>query len=310
MTRTIRKRKTLQNRRRVLRLLLVSLLFLTGCPQPKLPPIQEPFPPLSDLTTETVSQLIDKRAASFKSLWGEGKIAIQNWEERYKFTENFMLQAPESFRLETQGFLNQPVIFLTSDGNLLSLYSKKHHTQYKGVASQKNLFKLSGINLSVENMLLVLSGNPPKLPQVTSEWGLEVSDSETPIERYFFLERISLPQKTIQRIRFDIQHRAVVGIDEYLLESGKLLLRVTFSDFRANVGEYPIPALIQIERPFDNIQVQIEYKSFVANQTLEQEFFSFEPSAGAKVLFLDDTANEQLERLAPFEEFRVKEESQ
>ncbi len=306
MTRIGRTRSILQRHARVLLFLAGALVFLTGCPSAHLPPMQDPFPHISELTTETVSQIIGQRAKRFSSLWGEGKISIQNWEERYKFSEAFVLQYPASFRLETLGFLDQPVVFLTSDGSFLSLYSKKHHTYYRGVASQKNLFRLSGINLSVEDMLQVLSGNPPTLSQISSEWGIEVPAGQDSAERYFFLERISLPRKIIQRIRFDSQRRAVVGVEEYMLESGALTLKITFSDFRADVGEYAVPAVIQIERPFDNVRIDIHYKSFTVNQPLEQELFSFDTPAGAKVVFLDDVTNEQLERLAPFEEFRVQ----
>lgn len=287
-------------------LTVAALLLLTGCPKTQLPEIMQPFPPMSDLNTEKVSKLIDQRAQQFQSLWGEGKVAIQNWEETYKFSEVFVLESPAHFRLETLGFLDQPVIFLTSDENMLSLYSKKHNTNYRGVASQKNLFKLSGINLPVEDMILVLSGNPPRLPQISSEWGIELPESQQ-----FYLERISLQKNTIQRLLFDTTFRAVVGIEEYMLTNGELTLRVVFSDYRAEAGDYPLPAFIQIERPLDKVRVDIKYKYFAVNQPIDQELFRFTPPVNAKVFFIDDRfSNEEFERLAPFEEFRVEKESE
>ena len=93
--------------------------------------------------------------------------------------------------------------------------------------------------------------------------------------------------------------------------AGELTLRVTFSDFRAEAGSYPLPALIQIERPLDKVRVDIKYKSFVMNQPIEQDLFHFTPPANAKVFFIDDRfSGEELERLATFEEFRVEKESE
>ncbi len=283
---------------------LGMLLLLTGCPKTELPPIQSPFPEISGLSTETVSKMIDRRAAAFHSLHGIGKVYIKNWEEQYKFSEAFVLEAPSKFRLETLGFLDQPVIFFTSDGGMLSLFSKKHNTFYRGVTSQENLFKLSGINLQVEDMLLVFSGNPPHLQHVNSEWGVAL-----PERNQFYLERISLQRNTLQRIVFDTQTRTISGIEEYMLTNGELTLNVVFENYRAEAGGYAVPASIQIERPFDNVRVDITYNSLEVNRVVDDRgLFSFDAPVNAETHFLDAASDAELERLSPFDAFRVKEE--
>lgn len=146
-------------------LLLASMILLYGCPRGRvLPPPLPPGTISEEFTTEDVSRFINSRATTFQSLRGEGKVQINTWEEKYKFTEIFVLQTPQYFRLETLGAFSQPAVFLTSDGDSLLLYTKKHNTFYKGVPSRENLFKLSGINLSVEDTILVLSGNCLSFP--------------------------------------------------------------------------------------------------------------------------------------------------
>ena len=281
---------------------LGMLFLLTGCPS-KMAPIVEPFPEIPGLTTEMVSDMIEQRVAAFQSLQGLGKVYIKNWEEQYKFSEAFTLQTPAKFRLETLGFLDQPVLFFTSDGGMLSLFSKKHNSYYRGVASQKNLFKLSGINLEIEDMLLVFSGNPPRLPQINSEWGVAL-----PERNQFFLERISLEQNTLQRIIFDTLTRTISGIQEYMLSNGELTLNVVFTNYRAEAGAYAVPENIQIERPFDNVRVDIKYNSLDVNRAINDEgLFSFEPPPGAEIHLLD-ALDTEIEPLDPFDEFRVKEE--
>lgn len=282
-----------------------TMLFLTGCPPtaPLAPPVK-PGAGISDLTPEAVSAMVDLRAGQFQSLRGLGKVGIQTWEERYRFSEVFVLEKPARFRLETLGAFDQPQVFLTSDEELLSLYSKKHNTYYIGIPSRENLFKLSGINLSVEDTIQVLSGNPPLLSGITSEWGFPVEPEK------YYLERTSLQDEIVQRIWFDTRISAIYKIQEHMLRNGKLLLDIDFQDYRAEEGAYPVPAYILIDRPLDETRIEIVYKSFDVNQQVDQRLFKFEPpkNANAKTHNLDDATAEQLERLAPYEEFRTEKE--
>lgn len=286
-------------------ILIVSItLLLTGCPGEQLPPLIPPGAEFAELTTEEVSQMINDRMDSFQNLSGTGKVRIQSWEEKYKFSEVFILEKPAHFRLETLGFLDQPVIFLTSDGAMLSLYSKKHNAYYRGVASQENLFKLSGINLSVEDTILVFSGNPPQLSSMSVEWGFPLSENHQ-----YYLERISLHRNTVQRIWFDTQRFVIAYFEESMLTNGEITLKVKFDEYRAEEGAYPIPALIHIERPLDKTQVEIKYKEiYNLNQpATDQEVFTFIPPEDAEIHYIDDTSIEQIERLAPYEDFRTQE---
>ncbi len=277
--------------------------LLSGCPKP--PPIAPPVRPgaeLTDITTEEVSQMIDQRVEQFLNLRGIGKVGIQTWEERYRFSEVFVLEKPARFRLETLGAFDQPMVFLTSNEEILSLYSKKHNTYYRGIATQENLFKLSGINLSVEDTILVLSGNPPLLSQINAEWGMALPDLQS-----YYLVRTSLQYNIVQRIWFDMTIQAISHIEEYRLTNGELMLAIDFKDYRAEEGVYPIPAYILIDRPLDRTRVKIEYKYFDVNQQFDQTVFRFIPPDDAKTHFIDDATAEQLERLAPYKEFRVEE---
>jgi outer membrane lipoprotein-sorting protein len=278
-------------------------LFLTGCPIKPLPPTVRPGSALTELTTEKVSQMITQRVEQFRNLNGMGKITIQTWEERYRFSEVFVLEKPARFRLETLGFLDQPVIFFTSDEDMLSLYSKKQNAYYRGIASQENLFKLSGLNLSVEDAILVFSGNPPALSPINFEWGMFLPDLQS-----YYLERTSLQHTIVQRIWFDTKIRAISHLEEYMLTNGKLMLAIDFKDYRAEAGAYPVPASILIDRPLDKTRVKIEYKTFDVNQELDQTVFKFIPQdKNVKTHFIDDATAEQIERLAPYKEFQVKE---
>ncbi|MDY0094042.1 MAG: hypothetical protein RBT80_15210 [Candidatus Vecturithrix sp.] len=279
------------------------MLLLSGCPgKPKLAPIYPPQPEFP-VTTEIVAQLINERIRSFENLVGAGKVSINTWQEKYKFSETFVLEKPGKFRLETLGFLDQPAVFLTSNESMLTLYSKKQNICYKGVASQENLFRLSGINLAVEDAIQVLSGNPTRIISPNIEWGMPLPD-----QHQYYLERISLLQEVVQRIWFDAERSVIAYFEEAMLTNGEILLKVQFSDYRAEAGGYPIPATIQIDRPLDQTRVQIDYKFFDVNQPVDQELFVFVPPSDAKIHNIDDRTLEEIEQLAPYKEFRTNEE--
>lgn len=289
----------------VLSLIVGGILILSaGCCIVPQTPLQDPVPVgqgiATEVTTEEVSQWLDDRVEQFQTFRGLGKIGIQTWEERYRFYEIFVLSKPGSFRLETLGALDQPVVFLTSDDMTLSLYSKKHNKFYTGVATRENLFRLSGfLNLSVEDAILVLSGNAPRLFAITSTWGMPLS-----LETYY-LERTSLQDERIQRIWFDTTIQAISKIQEYTLKNGNLVLDVDFKEYLAAEGGYAMPAFILIDRPLENTRVEIEYTRFNVNQAVEPDLFSFTPPANAEKHILENIYGEEFERLGPYEEFRV-----
>lgn len=293
--------------------LLLFRVFLLGwlgmaagcCYVPKGEPLPDPIKPgagiAAALTTADVAQLIDDRLAQFQSLSGFGKIGIQTWDERYRFNEVFVLQAPGRFRLETLGALDQPAVFLTSNEMMLSFYTKKENTLYTGVASQENLFKLSSLNFSVEDMIRVLSGNPPQLSRVNSEWGMPLD------AQIYYLERTSLQDETIQRIWFDTTIPAISKIQEYMVRNGILVADIDLSDYRSLDGGYPLPARILIDRPFDNTRVEVKYTSVSINQPIDQTIFTFTPPADAKQYVIETLNQEEFEQLTPYEQFRVNE---
>jgi len=275
--------------------------LLTGCP-PSIqiaPPIQ-PGASIEDIDAQTVSDIINHRYARFQNLKGLGKVGIETWEERFRFSEVFVLDTPSSFRLETLGAFDQPSIFLTSNDTLLSLYSKKHNTVYRGIPSQENLFKLSGINLSVEDMIFVLSGNPPLLRTINAEWGIFL-----PEQQLYYLERLSLQENRVQRIWFDTRLSVITYLREHRLPGGDMFLEIQFDDYREDQEEYPIPRRILINRPLDRTLVNIEYESFTVNQNVDPTLFTFQPPLDAKIHILDDVHEDELGQLVPYDEFRV-----
>ncbi len=281
----------------------VTALLLTGCPPSiQIAPPQQPGIGVETISAKEVSNFIDQRRARFQNLKGLGKVGIETWEERFRFSEVFVLDTPSHFRLETLGAFDQPAIFLTSNDTLLSLYSKKHNAVYRGIPSQENLFKLSGINLTVEDMIFVLSGNPPLLQTINAEWGIFL-----PEQQLFYLERLSLDEERVQRIWFDTTRSVITYLREHQLPSGKLFLEIQFDDYRAAEGDYAIPRRILINRPLENTLVNIEYEYFAVNQQVDPALFTFQPPADAKIHILDNVHEGELGKLVPYEEFRVTE---
>ena len=82
---------------------------------------------------------------------------------------------------------------------------------------------------------------------------------------------------------------------------------IDFQDYRAEEGTYPVPAYILIDRPIDETRVEIKYKFFDVNQQVDQTVFRFEPPKDAPIRILETLEEPEIERLAPYKEFRVEE---
>lgn len=285
-------------------LLTLSSVGIGGCvkkpPQPLVTPLARP----AELSTEELYQLIQQRVDSFQTLRGIARIRLVSENERYRFTEVVVFKKPDLFRLETLGFLNQPALFVVSDGKSLALYSKRDNAYYSGIASQANLSKLTGLNLSPEDVVRVLSGNPPALEKVNSLWSLYLPD-----QKAYLLELISVNAQRRQLIRIDATTKTFSQMESFRLYDGSLILRVVWDEYR-DAGGYAIPTRLVIDRPLEKTRVELTYQSFEVNQALDGDLFSFKPPGNARVHLLDNSQEEPLTRLAPFEEFKVPDGSE
>lgn len=279
-------------------LLLVScfLFLVEGCAK-KLPPPLTPLSTPAELSTEELYRLMEQRMAGFQNFRGIAKIRLVSENKKYRFTEVIVLEKPNLFRLETLGFLNQPALFVVSNGQSLSLYSKRDNQYYSGTASQANLFKLTGLNLAVEDVVRILSGNPPRLEKIHSKQSRYFPDQKT-----YQLELISTRSQTRQLISIDATTQTFSQMESYRLPDGILLLKVTWEDYRSADG-YPLPGRVIIDKPLDKTRIELTYQSFEVNQRLDGDLFYLKPPENVVVRLLDNPKEEPLEHLAPFKEF-------
>ena len=280
------------------------VVFLSGCTLPgkrlgaKLEPLELPEERLSTLTPEEVSRRITERTHQFRTLRGWGRVHLDIWEEKYRFSEVFVVAAPDKFRLETLGALDQPVVFLVSDGKEVTSYSKKQHVVYTGVASQENIFQLSGLNLPVDEVIPIFSGNPSPLSHIDYEWGFYVPS----LQRYF-LERRSRQDGVGQRIWFDVTRNVVSEIQEYDLVNGKTLREFLFEAYMHNDAAYPIPQIIHMSSPLEETQLRVTYQALTVNEVLDdQTLFAFPQPQNAPIYYLDATTPQDVDFVPPYKD--------
>lgn len=275
------------------------LMFVIGCAK-KLPPPLAPLSTPAELSTEELYQLIQQRADNFQNFRGIARIRLINESKKYRFKEVVILEKPDLFRLETLGFLNQPALFIVSDGELLALYSKRDNTYYSGVASQANLFKLTGLNMLAEDVVRVLAGNAPILEEVSSMQSRYLPDLKA-----YQLELISVSSQLKQVIGIDATTKTLSQAESFQLPDKSLLIQILWGEYR-DVDGLAIPSKIIIDKPLDKTRIELSYQSFEVNQNLDGDLFLLKPPEHAKIYLLDDPTEEPLERLAPFEEFERK----
>ncbi len=141
--------------------LLVSLaffgLFLGACAT--MPP-----KPVTLIKLPTAAQSLERledRRLFVRSFVMQGEIRLVN--DRGEYSGEHIIQGvyPNQLRAEVMGPFGRPVLLLISDGRWLAVLDYRANKAYMGQASQRNLARFVGLNLSLESVYALLTGSVP-----------------------------------------------------------------------------------------------------------------------------------------------------
>jgi len=239
---------------------VLSLVFCCGCSlkyQKKIEP--KPFPSAK----KTVSHLLKKRD-SFRDIRGRATISVIRRKKNQAFSANIILDSSSRFRIEGLGFLNTPFFFLVADGKCIQYYVPEEQKIVKGGYSEKNLFQLTGIKSTVQNLITLFSGN---LPYTLSASTLKVISSDDKQQ----LIELQSDQKEFYRLWVDYQQRTIVKMKIYDADQ-KLFLEAFFDDYET-IADYPWPKKIECDFTSSQILLKIKYKQILVNSGVTEKDF-------------------------------------
>jgi hypothetical protein len=247
--------------------LLALPLLVSGCQSL---PSATSLPP-DDLRPASLLRGLAARGAERHSLRGVAKVALEGPGGASRSRQILVVERPARLRVEVQGFLNQLVAVLVSDGERFELFRAQDGSVEQGDVHPGILYQVAGIPLRPEAVVGVLLGAPDLGPQLLPGPAALLSDGDV---------QVDLVEETgvgLRRLRFDPE--ANLRQIEVLTEEGELAWRVRFEDYR-RVGGLSFAHDIVLEFPFAEAHAEVTFQQVELNPELPPEVFGLRPPAG------------------------------
>ena len=240
-------------------------LLLAGCPDRHRRPdtySEDPAPLLEKLST---------RAQAIRSLTAQLKLEVWRDGERIKLRQLVAVQSPNKLRIDLLSPFEQPLVTLTSDGVVLSIYDLEQTRFSRGAASNANLARLLPIKLAPDSLAGLLRGTIPiiKHTSATVSWDGENGWYQLDLEGTDRRQRIHVEPKA-WRIT---QAREWAGDAE--------VYAARLGDY-SGVGDTALPRRMRLTAPKD-IQVDAVVEDHQVNVDLPDEAFVLDPPQGIPV---------------------------
>jgi outer membrane lipoprotein-sorting protein len=211
-----------------------------------------------------------ERSARIQGLKGYGRATVDS--PRGSGTSGFQVavQRPASLRLEVDGFFNNAVAILASDGQQMELAQFDKGVFARGPASPENVGRLFPMVWPPEAAVGLLMADPPRLTPETTSVRIDEPHQAYALE-------MSAPPQT-QTFYFEAETLTLVGVTQ----GGFSPYEVWFQD-REPHGDLEFPLHIDFHAPAAQTSIQLRYREVELNPQLEASLFVMAPPAGARI---------------------------
>ena len=253
--------------------LLFYLLICSGCAA--FSAKHRPLPPLSD--PEAYFQSINVQAPAFFS--ATARIKSESPQGKLTARAAVFAHAAASLRVELYGFLNQLVFLFTTDGAAMNIFFPYSSSFYSGTVADQSLAHFFGGEITLADAVDLLCGLPPVVP-FTYDRLTSTQDS-----RWYQFELIS-DAGLRQHIWVDPASRKIVKYIAHT-KSGIPSDEFSFSDFTI-IGDFILPKKIDLIFHYTGTRLSIKYDEINVTQPIEEQMFTMQPPAGAKLFSLKE----------------------
>jgi len=220
-----------------------------------------PLPPDQLRLHEEILDRIAQRREKIETLSAVGRIVLITPRERFAADELVRLRPPDALRLETRDALGGLQMLLVSRDGQGMAWIPGESRGYRFSADDKALKRSLGIELSVSELIPLLTGTPPLPPAAPDALRSERVDGQIVLH---------LPDgRREQRVWVD--GAGQVSRWERVGPGGRIEIRVDFSDYREEKG-IAVPMAISYEGP-DETTLTVRYRSMHLNEPQEERFF-------------------------------------
>jgi hypothetical protein len=234
----------------------VCWLTAAGCPKPQLvagPPVD-------------AGALLEQERAAHKmprTLSCEAKAFVDAPENGGRYALQLSVRRPASIRIEALTPTGDPAAVLVADGGKFALLDLRRDVFYRGPATPRNLSRLLPAPLRDEELVALVTGAMPELPEAQPERANRLGDG--------YLLVLSTP-RLAQEVSLGADLRV---IDVRRLTSGGELLWAVHLDEHDDSSGGQVPRLLHLSAPKAKTEVDLRLKNIVANKP---------PPAGAFLL--------------------------
>jgi hypothetical protein len=255
--------------------------FLAGCPQPI---VRDR--PYAAPTAEELTQAIKKSRAGLFALRARAKADVLSSEGRVKVDNSLVLARPQRLRLAAENSLTGPLVTLATDGTSFQLLDVRQNRYQAGAVSPCNMARILGVALHPSQVLDVLLGSVPLLPDATSaqvSWdGRDGGREVLTLKNDRGLSEVVYLQAAAGS--FDV--REAEGRDE----KGAPVWRLRHENFVAEkLGDGPsaatvrMPSVTYIEDPPHKSDVRLRWRERELNPEIEPGVFELAAPSGVPV---------------------------
>ena len=221
-----------------------------------------PIPPDQiRLHQETLAR-INQRRQAIETLSAVGRIVLITPRERFAADELVRLRLPDALRLETRDALGQLQMLLVSRGGEGTVWVPAESKGYRFSPSDKSLKRSLGIDLSVSELIPLLTGTPPLSPVPPEEIRSERVDDQIVLH-------LSDGRRRGETVWVD--GAGQVSRWERTGPTGRVEIRLDFTDYQEVQG-IAFPMAIGYTGP-EETTLTIRYRSIHLNEPQEERFF-------------------------------------
>lgn len=260
--------------------LLVSVLFLAGCPHM----VRPEFPHTDARTLLRAHESMRSRVTSLRA---EARVDQRGHEGRIRGTVLMFVEKPNRVRFDAMTQFG-PAAILTSDGETFSMTDLRDNRFMVGPTCPENIARLLGIPLSGEDVGRLLLGGAPEMPGANAT--LTLTDDG--------LYRVTLRAVNGSRQEMDYAIRAVdehappseqrlrLMRAEVVDLSGATVWRALYDDYRViPLGEMGVamPYEVHFFDPRRETDVLIRFESMDLNVQVPEGAFTQEPPPAVSI---------------------------
>ncbi|HWE23072.1 MAG TPA: DUF4292 domain-containing protein [Myxococcales bacterium] len=239
------------------------LALLVACKQGP-PPLGPP------IDAAALVEQLEKAHAEPQTLSAAGKAAVDAPQNGGRYQIQLVVRRPASLRIAALDPLGNPAALLVADGGRFALLDLRNNVFFRGPSTPENLSRLIPQPLRDEELVSLLLGAMPRLPQAQPLEAHRAGDG-------------SMLRLGAGEVTQEVFAGADLRINQVRrFRGGNLWWEAALDNFDDASGQQ-MPRRLQLSAPADRVQVEVQLKERVWGKPTSPVAFQLTPPKGAKI---------------------------